>query len=72
MMHSSDQINNLIINKSNSPKKRSDQLDFSNDDESIYKKIYNDETETLRSVQGDNFFGQDISPSQFNIQNQRF
>lgn len=36
------------------------------------KKIYNDETETLKSVQGDNMFGNEVSPSQFNIQNQRF
>jgi len=26
----------------------------------------------LKSVQGDNLFGQEISPSQFNVQNQRF
>lgn len=46
-----------------------------NDDESIYKKIYNDETETLKSLQNDlssNYFNQEISPSQFNYQNQRF
>jgi len=39
-------------------KKKSGDVEFSNDDSSIYKKIYNDDTETLKSVQGDNFFGQ--------------
>ena len=51
---------------------KSGDIEFSNDDSSIYKKIYNDETETLKSVQGDNLFGQEVSPSQFNVQNQRF
>lgn len=71
-MHSSQQLNNLIvINKRNNPRS-SREIDFSNDDSSIYKKIYNDETETLKSVQGDNMFQHDVSPSQFNAQNQRF
>ena len=71
-LHASEQLGSLIINRNQSTNKKSEALGYSNDDESIYNKIYKDETETLKSVQGDNFFGQDISPSQFNIQNQRF
>lgn len=72
-LHSSQQLNNLmIINKSK--KRRPGQVDvqFSNDDSSIYKKIYNDQTETLKSVPGQSLFNQQISPSQFNNQNQRY
>ena len=77
-MHSSEQINKLILNNQN--KNNSDDVNnlmlSHHDDQSIYKKIYNnDDTETLKSVENDlnaNYFSHQISPSQFNIQNQRF
>ena len=71
-LHSSEQLGNLVVVNRKLKSKKSGDIEFSNDDSSIYKKIYNDETETLKSVQGDNLFGQEISPSQFNVQNQRF
>ena len=71
-LHSSEQLGNLVFVNRKLKSKKSGDIEFSNDDSSIYKKIYNDETETLKSVQGDNLFGQEISPSQFNVQNQRF
>ena len=43
-----------------------------NDDESIFRKIYHEDSDTLKSLQGDKPFVHEISPSQFNIQNQRF
>lgn len=70
----SDHISNLII-KNKSLRQNNNSLMQENDDESIYKKIYNDETETLKSLQNDlssNYFNHEISPSQFNYQNQRF
>lgn len=71
-LHSSEQLSNLVIVNRTLKNRKSGEPEFSNDDSSIYKKIYNDETETLKSVQGDNMFGNEVSPSQFNIQNQRF
>lgn len=69
-----EQISSLII-QNKSKKRNNNGIAFENDDESIYKKIYHDDTETLKSLQNDmpgNYFNQEISPSQFNIQNQRF
>ena len=71
-LHSSEQLGNLVVVNRKLKKMKSGDIEFSNDESSIYKKIYNDETETLKSVQGDNLFGQEVSPSQFNVQNQRF